>query len=294
MGYEPVLHERGTIPYRATDKLEEAAYREVALCDIVVSIIGGRFGTEASENPYSISQVELRKALAAGKQVYIFVDRGVYSEFSTYLVNKDVTDIRFTHVDDVRVYRFLQEVEALERNNATATFETARDITEYLREQWAGLFHRLLQEGILRRDLALADQIQGSLRTLREVVNFLIAEREKGDEALKTLILSSHPGFEQLRQLVGIPHRVFFTTRDEMNDLLDAYEYAAVDMDDWDDENYEEWVQEVGQETSWVLKVWTNVFDDEGRLRSFTADEWNPSWISREWLDTTQYGDNPD
>jgi hypothetical protein len=29
MGYEPVLHERGAIPYGASNKLEDSAYREV-------------------------------------------------------------------------------------------------------------------------------------------------------------------------------------------------------------------------------------------------------------------------
>jgi hypothetical protein len=294
MGYEPVLNERGTIPYAAEEKLEESAYREVGLCDMVVSIIGGRFGSTASENLYSISQMELKKALAAGKQLYIFVDRGVYSEFSTYLVNKDVLDITFSHVDDSRVYEFLEEVESLERNNATATFETGRDITEYLREQWAGLFHRFLQERILRRDLAVAEQMQGSLKTLREVVAFLTAEREKGDDALKTIVLSTHPLFEQVRQLVGIRHRVFFTTRDEMDDLLDAYRYEQVDEDEWDDDDYEEWIQEVGDRTFWVLKVFARIFDEDGRLNAYAPDEWEPNWVAREWLDQTQGADNAD
>ncbi|MCH8088039.1 MAG: DUF4062 domain-containing protein, partial [Chloroflexi bacterium] len=37
MGYEPVLHERGTISYGAEERLEEYAYREVELSDILIA-----------------------------------------------------------------------------------------------------------------------------------------------------------------------------------------------------------------------------------------------------------------
>ena len=35
-GYEPVMHERGHIPYGKEDKPEEYAYREIDYCDIII------------------------------------------------------------------------------------------------------------------------------------------------------------------------------------------------------------------------------------------------------------------
>src|SRR5687767_14713621 len=70
LGYEPVRNETGRIPYSKEQRLEASAYREIELCDIIVSIVGGRFGTESLEEPgYSISQVELKRALEQGIQV---------------------------------------------------------------------------------------------------------------------------------------------------------------------------------------------------------------------------------
>jgi Domain of unknown function (DUF4062) len=64
LGYEPVRNETGSIPYSKDERLEVSAYREVELCDIVVSVIGGRFGTESHDQVgYSISQAELKRAL---------------------------------------------------------------------------------------------------------------------------------------------------------------------------------------------------------------------------------------
>jgi hypothetical protein len=71
MGYEGVLNEFGDIPYGKDDKLEEYCYKEISNIDILVSIIGGRYGSESNNNYNSISQVELRTALELNKQVYI-------------------------------------------------------------------------------------------------------------------------------------------------------------------------------------------------------------------------------
>jgi hypothetical protein len=87
MGYEPVLNESGKIAYGTDKKLEEYCYREIDLCDVVVSIVGGRFGSDSQQDPYSISQMELKTAIERGKAVYIFIERSVRAEFSTYLKN---------------------------------------------------------------------------------------------------------------------------------------------------------------------------------------------------------------
>lgn len=45
LGYESILNERGNIAYGSIERLEEYCYKEVALCDIVIAIIGGRLGS---------------------------------------------------------------------------------------------------------------------------------------------------------------------------------------------------------------------------------------------------------
>jgi Domain of unknown function (DUF4062) len=83
IGYDPVLHERGAIPYGTKEKLEEYCYREINQVEILVSVIGGRFGSQSDHQPYSISQQELKTAYELGVQVYIFVEAQVLSEFRT-------------------------------------------------------------------------------------------------------------------------------------------------------------------------------------------------------------------
>ena len=88
MGYDATLNEEGNIAYGKSDSLDIYCYDEIQNCDIVVSIIGGRYGSSASDGSSSISQRELKTALDLGKQVYIFVDRNVLSEYATFRRNK--------------------------------------------------------------------------------------------------------------------------------------------------------------------------------------------------------------
>jgi len=52
-----VRNETGAVPYGKDEAPERAAYREVKLCDVIVSIGGGRFGSECRDVPgYSITR----------------------------------------------------------------------------------------------------------------------------------------------------------------------------------------------------------------------------------------------
>lgn len=66
-GYDPVLNEKGHIPYGSAERLEEYCYKEIELCDILVSVIGGRFGSESKNEDYSVSNLELKTAIDKGR-----------------------------------------------------------------------------------------------------------------------------------------------------------------------------------------------------------------------------------
>ena len=134
MGYEPVLSESGHVPYGKEDKPEEYCYKEIGNVDILVAIVGGRYGSPSASNPtHSISQIELKTAHELGKPIYIFIDRNVNNEYSTYLLNKDNSDVQYGSVDDLMVFKFMEEIKELPFNNPITSFETSADIIRYLR-----------------------------------------------------------------------------------------------------------------------------------------------------------------
>ena len=293
LGYESVLHESAQISYGTEERREEYAYREVETCDIVVAIIGGRFGTAAQVQPYSISQIELRSALELGKQVYIFVEQSVLAEYETYLKNKKVKNIQYSFVDDPKVYEFLEEVNALPVNNTIAPFETSRDICDYLREQWSGLFQRFLQENERIKEYSILERMQSTAKTLDQLVSFLTQERESQDEAIKSILLSSHPAFSKIKSVLNIPYRVFFTDHDEMASWLEARGYRLASEMDWDGPEFEEWFRADKARTPF-LHVKRDIFDTEGNLKIFAPADWDDSWVWLEVLDTAQLANEDD
>ena len=166
VGYEPVQHEMGQVPYGSQEKLESYCYKEITQVDIVVNIIGGRFGSGSFEEAYSISQMELKTALRLNKQSYIFVDGSVMAEYRMYLKNKELKGMRYVAADDERIFRFIEEMQALPRNNQIIEFRQAEEIAVHLREQWAGLFQRFLQEQEQLPDRRAADDLHEALKTV--------------------------------------------------------------------------------------------------------------------------------
>src|SRR2546425_2480079 len=288
-GFDPILSERGHIPYGSEKRLEEYCYKEIELCDILVAIIGGRYGSPStSDDMYSVAQMELKTAIDLGRPVYVFVEKNVLAEYRTYEKNKGRKDINYVAVDDPRVYGFLEEVLALPVNNPVASFETAADITNYLQEQRAGLFQRLLQETARQKEVRLIEDMNAMISTLKQLVTFLTAEKTKGDQAIRDILLSNHPIFAQLKKLLKVPYRVFFTNLNEFKSWIQQRSFKEIPKENWDESGTMEWINSPNQGQATLLKISRQVFDDDGKLRIFTPDEWDSSLVQ-----TAPYEEHP-
>jgi hypothetical protein len=114
LGFDPILSEKGDIAFTPDAPLDESCYREAANADIFVLIVGGRYGSEATgkqkkpnreffERYESITKKEYQSAVDRDIPIYVLVESNVYSEYQTYLRNKDNRDISYAHVDSVNV-----------------------------------------------------------------------------------------------------------------------------------------------------------------------------------------------
>lgn len=279
LGYEPVLNEQGNIPYGKEDRLEDYCYKEINNVDILVSIIGGRYGSESKREKQSISQIELKTAYELNKQVYIFIDKGVYSEYKFYLSNKGNADVKFTYADNIKIHEFIEFVETLPNNNTIHGFETSNDIITFLKEQWSGLFQRFLQEQTRIKEINVIKGIENTAKTLNQLVTFLTEEKRGKDSVINDILLSNHPAMEQLKQLLKIPYRVIFTNKEEFLDLISARGFKK-------DTNFisfeeEQWINTVNKQ-EYKLKINSTIFNSDKKLKVFTKEEWNPNFITVE------------
>jgi uncharacterized protein DUF4062 len=166
LGFEPVLSEKGDIAYTHDRPLDESCYREVENSDVLVLLIGGRYGSEASgggnkkpnasffDRYESITKKEYEAAASKDIPIYILVEKGVYSEYQTFLQNKDNKSVNYAHVESVNVFLLIEDILSRPRNNPVQTFEKFDEAESWLREQWAGLFRELLRRQSQQQQLA--------------------------------------------------------------------------------------------------------------------------------------------
>lgn len=204
------------------------------------------------------------------KEAHPFIEQNVYSEYQTYLLSKDNADIKYRFVDNPNVYKFIDSVHNLPANNPITPFQTASDITDFLRNQWAGLFQRFLQEQKRRQEIRDLDKIKSVSGTLRELVKFVTVERKDDDNALQQVLLANHPVFHRFQELTGTPYRVFFTTEEELNRWLVAQNWLPVAERAYEEGSIREWFS---NEYEQYIRLTEMIFDEESRLQLYTEDE---------------------
>lgn len=270
LGYEPVRNEEGDIPYGKEDALQSYCYKEIENVDILVSIIGSRYGSVATaekSQEYSISQMELKTALAENKQVFVFIDKNVATEYETYALNKCNSDIRYKYVDNPNIYKFIEEIKSLPNNNNIKEFETADDITSYLKEQFAGLFKQFIIDSKRVKEAYVIKDIEKTAKTLRELVDYLKVENHDKDEALGKIININHPLVNKVRDILNIKYNIYIEGRNDLESILRSrgFEYEFFD---------ETWVKRQGSSIL-VIKVSDELFDADNNLIYKKPGEWD-------------------
>lgn len=276
LGYDCVRHESGAIPYSKESRLEMSAYREVELCDIFVTVIGGKFGSESKEiSGQSVTQNEIVRALEKGIQVYIFVERNTLTEYEVWKINNGNDSVKYRFADDPRIYSFIDRLYALPNNNAIVGFNNVTEITNYLLDQWAGLFQRFLSQQSRMKEVSIVEDMRGVATTLREMVDFLSRSSQDKDDALRSILLANHPIFARLAKLTGTPYRIYFTNHDEMEAWLSVRGWKPGEPLLFSDGSVEEWYND---KIGWI-EFKESFFNENGHLKTYAASDWNDEWL---------------
>jgi hypothetical protein len=255
----------------------------------LVSIIGGRFGSASNEiDGYSISQIELKRAVEQSIQVFIFVEKSTYHEYETYMLNRENDSVKYRYVDNKKIFTFLEEIYSLPQNNAIAPFETSDDITEYLRIQWAGLFQRLIQDQAQSQRFSGLAQIDSIVETLKDLVQVVAAE-SKDVTSVKEILFANHPAFRRFREITKTKSRVYFSSKNELDVWLKEREWKPVTESAFDAGSKYEWFN-AGND---YIKVTERIFDSKGRLKPYSEDEWDDMWVQRLPLPYSEDEDDP-
>lgn len=302
LGYDAIRNEEGSIPYGKEDRLEDYCIQEVRHSDILISIIGGRFGSESKDEQTiekylqagSISQRELRAALENQKQVYIFIDKNVSAEYQTYLLNKGNSNVKYKFVDDQRIYSFIEEIKNLGINNNIKDFETSEDITNYLREQFAGLFQRFIDDQRRIKEVNLIAELERTSKNLNQLVEFLSNQSKDQQEEINQILMINHPLVNWLRPKLDIKYNFYIVGYDDLCQLMQARRFTTLgEMTDPDsDEKYYLWSRASNDDIITNIKISKTLFDLDGQLVNILPAKWNETFAMIEQIYQNHYNDN--
>ena len=166
--YEPIAFERGGMHFDHTKPLDISGYEAVKDCDLMILIIGGRYGTPSSKqlNPHnksnfnSITKTEYLEALSAGIPIFTFIKQNVYNEFFTFINQPKKQRKNFIpkFVDNVLVFQLIKEIRDFKTNNLIIEYESVSEILQYLKKATADLVHDAIKtrkEEIETEDVAV-------------------------------------------------------------------------------------------------------------------------------------------
>jgi hypothetical protein len=176
-GHEPLMSDYNDILYDHRMHTHTSCVDEVATSDVVVLIVGSRFGgksvpealskidfekldkesrsTESlkKKENLSVTQLEILKAVESGIPVFTFIDDGVWHDHALYEKNKGksiISEIEFPAIEKPEtaafIFEFINFLRHRTRGNSVFQFTKVQDVEDILRKQWSSLFQKLLQE----------------------------------------------------------------------------------------------------------------------------------------------------
>ena len=176
LGYEPIMSDYADILYDPRIHTHTSCVDEVGNADMLILIIGSRFGGKAvaeslnridfesmksesaaellkAKDNISITQLEVLMAIEKSIPVYTFIDKRVFYDHALYEKNKasDIIEkIAFPSIEKQEtakyIFNFIDFIRLRTKGNNIFSFEKGQDIEEVLKKQWSNYFQRLLHE----------------------------------------------------------------------------------------------------------------------------------------------------
>ena len=234
LGYIPVMNENADIPYTQQHELEYDCYGEILSCDVLVCIIGNSFGSQSTSNEFSITMNELEQAIKNRKIIYVFIEKSVFYENKTYRKNAALKGFTPASVDDIKVHQFIKTlIDTVGREKYIQPFDTAQDIIDKLRTQFAGVFQSLLTAKQSAAESMQSYELHNEVQNLKQIVEEIQEQKDQLDYGLSSTILVNNPLITYIERLLGVK-RFHFSIKDiwALDEAMSTMGY--VHSFDWD------------------------------------------------------------
>lgn len=189
--FDPILFESDEVFFNPNMPIDESCYREIDNCHMMILIVGGRYGSLASEQKekyenkfVSITKKEYDTARKKGMPIMVFVEQNVFAEYKTFMANKKKLPegFKFAFVDDTRVFDFIATLE----QGTIKVFGKVDDIEHYFSHQIAGMLLAHLKDlQDKKSDIEIknaVDEIKVVSQSMQEMINSIAEKILRGEQ----------------------------------------------------------------------------------------------------------------
>lgn len=167
---------------------------------------------------------ELKTAIKARKKVFIFIMKDVFVENITYLKNKDNGNFVPAFADNIMIHEFIAELKKNVNSHPITPFDDTSDIIKNLKNQFAGMFQRLLmQEATLTTEKTSYD-LQETADKMQSILNDFMTEQQQLVQKINSGIFNNNLTLQYIRNFLGLKNAYLIindiTTLDEFMSLL--------------------------------------------------------------------------
>ncbi|MGV1021034.1 DUF4062 domain-containing protein [Empedobacter falsenii] len=210
LGHEPVMSEHNDVLFDPRDHTHENCIKEIVNADVVILIIGSRYGGTAipkavsnidienlkslskgnklleSPEKISITQLEILKAIETNIPIFTFVDSRVMHDHLFYEKNKDkgiLDSIDFPSIEKkesaIYIFEFINFIRLRSKNNSIVEFSKFGDIEDYLKRQWSALFQQLLfEQRVNKTENRKLDSFSEELKDIKSLILSSISSKQ--------------------------------------------------------------------------------------------------------------------
>ena len=177
-GFDSIMFEEGDIGYEPGKPLDESCYEAMQNSDLAVLIIGGQYGSKASEQDTKATPTE---------------NTSVHAEYEVFKANIEKIDadpdcIKFRAAKDVKVFYFIQDVYKT-GNIPVEKFNKISDVKDSLAKQWADMMKRHLNQikekkeiDSINKQLNRLENLVDSISTMVNAVGKKVIKQDEYDE----------------------------------------------------------------------------------------------------------------
>lgn len=220
LGHEPVMSDYNDVLFDPRNHTHESCIKEISNADVVILIIGSRYGGTAipkaisildidnlkslsksnkileTPDKISITQLEILKAIESNIPIFTFIDSRVMHDHLFYEKNKDkgiLDSLEFPSIEKkdsaIYIFEFINFLRLRSKNNSVVEFSKLSDIEEYLRKQWSALLQRLLfEQRLVKSESRRLEAFSEELKDIKSLILSSIATgqaKEVGRGVLK-------------------------------------------------------------------------------------------------------------